>query len=348
MEGDMHRMMRRMESAYNGVSNHPAEMVMADLRGMGYRVLSWNGVSPTLLTDSDGRVFGALVGRPVDPGWLTCCSELYHLMLEDKERMGKLPAKNHSHRRGNYTVVGTGITFAPGDKHAHNLYLTKKEKEFIYRTSGRRWKIKNDMRKFAEAAFDVFAPQLHRYYAYHVKDLRQHPDYANLSYGNPYDNLPANESKAFTCHSENLPPSAFTVPHRDMMNLAFGWCAIFALGEFDFQQGGHLVLHDLKLMVPFPHGSCILIPSAFLWHSNLPVRKQDSRASITFYTPGGLFRFIDNHFQTEKKFLADLDRADVRLHQYEKENRVRIGANLYSKLEEIRHPRSAQLDPMLF
>ncbi|XP_006463150.1 hypothetical protein AGABI2DRAFT_73369, partial [Agaricus bisporus var. bisporus H97] len=196
--------------------------------------------------------------------------------------------------------------------------------------------------------FDTFAPRLYDYYASHIRKLRQHPKYAGLSFGNPYKDAPSHEPTVFSCHSENLPPSAFTLPHRDVVNLAFGWCAIVALGQFDPQTGGHLVLHDLKLIIPFPHSSCILIPSAFLWHSNIPIRKQDSRASLTFYTPGGLFRFIHNEFTTEKACLRDLDEDDAELHDYAKTTRAKDGALLYSRLEEVLWPRSAELNAALF
>ena len=52
--------------------------------------------------------------------------------------------------------------------------------------------------------------------------------------------------------------------HTDPGNLLFGWCAITTLGNFDPTLGGHLVLWDLKLVIEFPLGSTILIPSVTL------------------------------------------------------------------------------------
>ncbi|EKM80535.1 hypothetical protein AGABI1DRAFT_38194, partial [Agaricus bisporus var. burnettii JB137-S8] len=126
-----------------------------------------------------------------------------------------------------------------------------------------------------------------------------------------------------------------------------GWCAIFALGQFDSSLGGHLVLHDLKLMIPFPHGSCIMIPSAFLWHSNVPIRREEGRASLTFYTAGCLFRFIDNGCQTESKTVSTFDDYfDQDLHVRAKKIRIKVGANLYSKIGEVRRPGQAILEPI--
>lgn len=151
------------------------------------------------------------------------------------------------------------------------------------------------------------------------------------------DGLVNRGPEVFTCHSENHPPSTFTIPHRDVMNLSFGWCAVFALGQFDPHLGDHLVLHDLKLIIPFPHSSCIMIPSAFLWHSNVPIRKDEGRASLTFYSAGCLFRFIDNECQTEKSFVSSFDNEDdCDLHKRAKKIRIKAGANLYSKIGEVR------------
>ncbi|XP_006457718.1 hypothetical protein AGABI2DRAFT_215625 [Agaricus bisporus var. bisporus H97] len=132
------------------------------------------------------------------------------------------------------------------------------------------------------------------------------------------------------------------------MNLAYGWCAVVALGPFDAQRGGHLVLHDLRVVVPFPHGSCILIPSAFLWHSNVPVPRDQGRASLTFYTPGGLFRFIRNDFRTEASLVDSLVKVDRELHDQDKQRGAKFGAALYSKFTEIKNPSQAELNPILF
>ncbi|KAJ7810466.1 hypothetical protein B0H13DRAFT_2243450 [Mycena leptocephala] len=90
-----------------------------------------------------------------------------------------------------------------------------------------------------------------------------------------------------------------TFPHIDALNLAWGWCAITALGFFDPDLGGHLVLWDLKLIICFPPGSTILIPSAILRHSNVRIGTTETRHSFTQYTAAGLFRWVDNSFKSD-------------------------------------------------
>ncbi|KAF8176160.1 hypothetical protein K438DRAFT_1770690 [Mycena galopus ATCC 62051] len=78
-----------------------------------------------------------------------------------------------------------------------------------------------------------------------------------------------------------------------------GWCAITALGDFNPDRGGHLVLWDLKLVIRFPPGSTILIPSAILRHSNVNIAEGEKRYSFTQFTAAGLFRWVDNGFKSD-------------------------------------------------
>ncbi|KAJ7840324.1 hypothetical protein B0H14DRAFT_3086878 [Mycena olivaceomarginata] len=74
----------------------------------------------------------------------------------------------------------------------------------------------------------------------------------------------------FAACTFNFGPRAICVPHLDYANLSWGWCAITALGDFDPDLGGHLILWDLRLVIRFPPGSTILLPSAVIRHSNVP------------------------------------------------------------------------------
>jgi hypothetical protein len=79
--------------------------------------------------------------------------ELYELMLMNQKKDSKLPKRNCNHQHSNYTAVGTGVTFAPGDKAAHNFCLTKREEDLIHKTSGQQPKLLNDIKKFVESKF---------------------------------------------------------------------------------------------------------------------------------------------------------------------------------------------------
>src|ERR1700761_1401388 len=138
----------------------------------------------------------------------------------------------------------------------------------------------------------------------------------------------------FSCASFNFGPNVWTFKHRDVLNLPFGWCAIHALGRFNPKKGGHLILWDLKLIIEFPPGALILIPSATLSHSNIPVQKGEERASFTLFTAGGLFRFVDNGFRTEDE-LAAQDPVEFARVMECKKRRWKDGVELWSTIDEL-------------
>ena len=79
-----------------------------------------------------------------------------------------------------------------------------------------------------------------------------------------------------------------------------------ALGSFDPKKGGHLILWDCHLVIEFPPGSTILLPSAILAHSNVSIASEERRYSFTQYTAGALFRWVERGFQKSVDFHASL------------------------------------------
>lgn len=103
----------------------------------------------------------------------------------------------------------------------------------------------------------------------------------------------------------NLGPKVVTYVHTDHQNLPSGWCALTPLGDFDYKKGGHLLLWDLKLIVEFPPGSLILLPSAVLRHSNATIAPHEHRFSFTQFSAGGLFRWVECGCRSQKAFSAE-------------------------------------------
>lgn len=128
------------------------------------------------------------------------------------------------------------------------------------------------------------------------------------------------------------------------MNCPFGWCAIQALGLFDHTKGGHLVLDDLQLVVEFPVGSLILLPSAVLAHANTTVQPGERRASFTQFTAGDLFRFVDNNFKTEESFRKSVSKKVFNTKMKEKETRWELGLGKWSKMEDLMNSAQQKVD----
>lgn len=113
------------------------------------------------------------------------------------------------------------------------------------------------------------------------------------------------DGNAFAALSLNLGPRAISYVHTDHLNLAYGLCAITAFGDYDPVQGGHLILWNLRMVIEFPPGSTILIPSAILRHSNAALgSEQERRYALVQYSAGGLFRWAECGYQTQKVFFA--------------------------------------------
>lgn len=134
----------------------------------------------------------------------------------------------------------------------------------------------------ATGSMEVFAPALRRFTADTLASVKA--SVPPLTY--PYEGHP------FAAITFNIGPNACTTPHRDVMNLSWGWCAVTSLGCYDHTKGGHLVLWDLKLAVEFPPHSTVFIPSAILAHSNTAIGPTENRSSITQYNSVGLFRWV--------------------------------------------------------
>ncbi|KAJ7104987.1 hypothetical protein C8R44DRAFT_834506 [Mycena epipterygia] len=127
----------------------------------------------------------------------------------------------------------------------------------------------------------------------------------------------------FSSATFNFGPNVWTYKHRDSSQ-----------SPLRLVRRGHLVLWDLELIIEFPAGATILLPSATIAHSNIPVQAGDSRASFTQYTGGGLLRYIDNGFRTEAE-LQEEDPEEYARRCAEKDGRWEMGLGLFSTIDEI-------------
>lgn len=92
------------------------------------------------------------------------------------------------------------------------------------------------------------------------------------------------------------------------------------------------------MVIEFPAGSTVLIPSAIVTHSNLPTQPGEVRQSFTQYTGGGLFRYVDYGFRTEKE-LAAQDPEEHRRLTGLKEGKWEMGMGLFSLWEDLQAGR---------
>jgi hypothetical protein len=177
------------------------------------------------------------------------------------------------------------------------------------------------------ALFMGFAPKLHGYYRQTVDDVFDWDATQDRAQHLQRNFLAA--FSVFTTATFNFGPRTVTFPHIDFGNLAWGWCAITALGWFDANLGGHLILWDLKLIIRFPPGSTILIPSAILRHSNIKIRPWETRFSFTQFTPAAMFRWAYNGCRTDKDVEAKMTPETEAQRREDRMRRWQEGVKMY-------------------
>ncbi|KZS89055.1 hypothetical protein SISNIDRAFT_387904, partial [Sistotremastrum niveocremeum HHB9708] len=106
----------------------------------------------------------------------------------------------------------------------------------------------------------------------------------------------------FFAMSQNFGPQAVSVRHKDIKNLVSGLCLIFVLGLFCHQNGGHVVLHEAKVLLEAPWGTILLIPSALVTHENLKILESEQRYVFTMYSAGGIWRYRDHGWMTDIEY----------------------------------------------
>ncbi|KAJ7667890.1 hypothetical protein DFH06DRAFT_1126580 [Mycena polygramma] len=258
------------------------------------RYVNWLGRLSIPIIDSQGRIIAVLGGTPRDvEGWKAVTDAAAAALAVRVTDDG-------------------GGQMEPGElcNNVANTKLTDAllREECFQRLAG-----------FANCLFQTFAPVLFAFYQVQMALIAEWRPRLRWNFAR----------SVFAACTFNFGPHAITVPHLDFGNLAWGWCAITALGDFDPDVGGHLILWNLKLVIRFPPGSTILIPSAIIRHSNVPVRAHERRFSFTQYTAGGLFRWIRNGFRSDEDFKAHATTAERAEREAEARTRWESGVAMF-------------------
>ncbi|KAF7362837.1 hypothetical protein MVEN_00633500 [Mycena venus] len=293
---------------------------LLELLGLGFRLVQWNGIDPCPLVDSKGRVFTVLAGQPDTPSYKASVAAAFQEIMNEGNA-AKFPADMRKHRRSLFAAINVGLTYGKGQTVPTWLlcgnYAAMTEQLLANEHIDR-------MATFASSAFAMWAPRLHQYYRTQDAKLRKH-----------FPQLPRIFPRSvFSCAAFNFGPNVWTFQHCDVWNVPFGLCAVQAAGDFDLTKGGHLVLWELKLVIEFPSGALILLPSATISHSNIPVQKGDTHVSFTQFTAGGLMPYVDNGCRTLEELRVQDPQEFERL-EAERDSRWEMGLGLLSTMDEL-------------
>ncbi|KAJ7678252.1 hypothetical protein DFH06DRAFT_934933, partial [Mycena polygramma] len=80
------------------------------------------------------------------------------------------------------------------------------------------------------------------------------------------------------------------------------WSVLTALGDYAPLHGGHLIVWDLGLVIAFPPGATILIPTGVLRYSFVKVRPGERRYSLVQWAGSGIGRWFRNERRTDLDF----------------------------------------------
>ena len=111
------------------------------------------------------------------------------------------------------------------------------------------------------------------------------------------DCAPAGFDAPYASFTLNMGRRSCSELHVDGSNLAAGLCVVSPYGKFDWKKGGHLILHELKVVLALPPGSIAIFPSALISHENVPIGIDEERRVFTAYSPARLFQWVSNNFQ---------------------------------------------------
>ncbi|PPQ76067.1 hypothetical protein CVT26_004586 [Gymnopilus dilepis] len=291
---------KRRRTTEDGKPKRP--WTLPDLKTEGFRTEKWNGQDPRVLLDSEGRLIAVLAGRPADLDWDNVVANvdaaMVHARLTGKrdEVFPKRPEDNE-HRRGIFSAIPSGVSFGGGQTRPGNLSHPPKKQAIINELLSN-----EDVQRvagFQSSCLGFYFPKVYEDYACNLYPLYEaHPHLQT--------NFP--DISIYPACTFNLGPLTATLEHTDAANVPYGLCAITAFGDFDPEKGGHLILFDLKLVIEFPPGSTILIPSSILRHGNTPIVGEGAgsyRMSLTQYCAGGLFRWVSYGFKTAKTLLSE-------------------------------------------
>ncbi|KAJ3904023.1 hypothetical protein F5879DRAFT_802473, partial [Lentinula edodes] len=276
------------------------------------------------LTDRDHRVMACFVDEADDDGFRQATQEMTRLILKARDATPwKKREKNH--RRGAFPALARGISYGKGQPEPMRLGGDKQDlmedlfaHQCFHRVAG-----------FQSAALSSWFPRCYQEALYRKRQLQQLrpkllPNFANSVY---------------SCMTVNFGPQTWTYIHTDSKNDPCLPCAVTSGGKYNWKLGGHMVLWDFRIILEFPPGTTILLSSAFLRHSNIPVSKGETRVSVTQYSAGSIRRWLEYGGRTEEALKLQDPEAYAR--ELEKRScRWKEALDMYSTLEELKAGKS--------
>ncbi|KAG8901152.1 hypothetical protein FRC00_008739 [Tulasnella sp. 408] len=297
----------------------------------GYRLLS-STEGPTLFLNKESRIIGWRMGMVGGAGneerWTQQNADLTRALESLATHMDGRKRESPGVSRGEHSWAHWGYSYGGGERRPSSRQQTKQERdwwgEFLCHPAYLA------TTKSLEESWVTWAPNVHsNYLQCHLSILQCHPSLDQVHLGSPNEVIP------FASLTVNLGPQTVCKPHRDIKNKASGGiCTIKMLGPYNWRLGGHIVLHELGLVVEMRPGDVIFFPSAVITHETIPISPDKKRYSLVWYSAGGLFRWCDANFRSLRSWEKQ-DPQSYKAHQAEGETRWTEGWENFSTLADL-------------
>ncbi|KAJ3822042.1 hypothetical protein F5880DRAFT_1484931 [Lentinula raphanica] len=292
----------------------------------GFELLEWDGETPLALVDVQDRIVAALGGIPrgsVGEDWKSVADNASAAVERCYKASSFSNAQTHG-RRGDFASRTVGFGYGNGRLRPQNFRLTGKANQAAMNSL----LAERSLRRICIYQGSIFNAFNHKSYK-ECMDMKSELLQKQPQLRTQFSSSP------FAALTVNLGPQSWSPPHMDADNSVFSWCADTALGSFDPDKGGQLVLWDLGLVIRFPPGSTILFPSALITHSTLPIQVHETRYAILQYSSGGLFRWRDNGFQSDKAALANASPEQLRERESNRLTRWKLSLSKFTHWADI-------------
>ncbi|KAJ7789145.1 hypothetical protein B0H14DRAFT_3503324 [Mycena olivaceomarginata] len=286
---------------------------------------AWLGKLTIPILDSHRRIIALLGGTPRDEARWKATTDRAAALLDQRLDRIRLSDERLHHRRAqdSFPAIGRGLSHGGGQieprELCNNVSNTQLTDELLADPSFQR------LAGFANFLFAMWAPMLFAFYQAQMALLAAWNRALRWNF----------IGSVFAACTFNFGPRVICASHLDFANLSWGWCALTALGDFDPDLGGHLILWDLRLVIRFPPGSTILLPSAIVRHSNVPIQAHERRSSFAQYTAAGLFRWVRNGFRTDEDFERSASKEEQAKREAEHERRWEEGMKMFSVIDDL-------------
>ncbi|KAH7918077.1 hypothetical protein BV22DRAFT_1025201, partial [Leucogyrophana mollusca] len=228
-------------------------------------------------------------------------------------------------RRGMYHAAAVGVSYGSGQERPRNLSVPHiyrpavdalLDDEGVQRAAG-----------FQSSCLKLYSPSIYKFYKTNIDAIFDADPTLLRNF----------KSSIFPAVTFNLGPDTVTYPHKDPANLAWGWCAITPFGSYDPALGGHIVLWDVGVVIEFPPGATILIPSAIVQHSNTLIQDGETRFSLTQYAAGPLFAWVYNGFRSDVAVNKDrsMTAEDRERRTYDRAHRWENAMKMFTHISQL-------------